>query len=137
MKYKELLSFLKKVDRLSLNDDVAVYVGGLNEFFPVTEIRSAEGSDVLDDGHLYFIVNSRGDYVTQVRELGQPNVRDIERTLEDAVDSTSLAEVLGMLADICLGKAEHLESNWQDRASARVWERAAKVLNDAVNKVDV
>ncbi len=60
--------------------------------------------------------------------------KDAEYILEDIVDKYSLSEVLGMLADICDGKGEHLESNWQDRVSAKFWYKASKVCAAAADK---
>ena len=41
--------------------------------------------------------------------------------LEAMVDHAGMANVLYALAHICQAKAEHLEVNWQDRASAYLW----------------
>lgn len=57
--------------------------------------------------------------------------------LEAMVDATSLADVLAALATIACGKAEHLRSNWQDKVSARVWNRAAGKIDRAVAQVEV
>jgi hypothetical protein len=56
--------------------------------------------------------------------------------LEGLVDRTSLAEVLFALGEICFGKAEHLETNWQDRNAAKAWERAGKRLDSVTVAVD-
>jgi hypothetical protein len=54
--------------------------------------------------------------------------RDDITELELMVDKHSLGGVLQMLAEICNEKASHLESNWQDRETAKVWQRdAAKI----------
>ena len=47
-------------------------------------------------------------------------------TLEGLIDSSSLEHVLNCLSEIAWGKAEHLDSNWQDRNAARAWERAGE-----------
>lgn len=49
--------------------------------------------------------------------------------VETLVDENSLADVLLALARMCNEKAEHLESNWQDEITARVWDRAARKLD--------
>ena len=49
--------------------------------------------------------------------------------IEPIVDSSSLADVLFALARMCNEKAEHLESNWQDAITARVWDRAARKID--------
>lgn len=45
--------------------------------------------------------------------------------LEEIIDAHGLAWTLQALADMCGDKAEHLRANWQDAASARIWDRAA------------
>ena len=49
-------------------------------------------------------------------------------TLEQFVDSSSLATVLDALSTIAFEKAEHIHTNWQDRALARAWESAGQKL---------
>lgn len=55
--------------------------------------------------------------------------------LEALVDRCGLDKVVTALAEICWGKAEHLRSNWQDRATARLWDQAGKRLDSAATKV--
>lgn len=52
----------------------------------------------------------------------------IGRNLESLIDSNGLASVVEALAEICYGKAAHLEENWQDKATAKDWERAGGQL---------
>jgi hypothetical protein len=52
-------------------------------------------------------------------------------TLEALVDKHGMTLVLSGLREICRLKAEHLESNWQDAVSAKVWERVGKAVNKA------
>lgn len=64
--------------------------------------------------------------VTQLQGL------DME-ALEGMVDRHGVAGVLHMLAEVCSEKATHLESNWQDRTTAKLWDtvgnRATKLAN--------
>lgn len=46
--------------------------------------------------------------------------------LEQLIDQTSLANVLGAIADICGEKCEHLLANWMDEAAASAWRQAAE-----------
>ena len=55
--------------------------------------------------------------------------------LEKMVDETSLADVLESLAELCVLKAEHLESNWQDRRSASVWTKDARRIETVLANV--
>lgn len=50
-------------------------------------------------------------------------------SLESMIDSDDLPSVLNAISEICDGKAEHLVTNWQDPASARLWSRAGKVID--------
>lgn len=49
--------------------------------------------------------------------------------LEGLIDRYGLASVISALAEICDGKADHIETNWQDRVTARPWRRAARALS--------
>jgi len=60
---------------------------------------------------------------------------DSSTILEGLVDAHDLDGVIEALADVCFAKADHLRSNWQDDATARTWERAAKTLLKAASKL--
>lgn len=51
-----------------------------------------------------------------------------EATLEGIIDSIGLQRTVELMSEICSGKAEHVRTNWQDRALARTWERASTYL---------
>lgn len=55
----------------------------------------------------------------------------IQETLEGIVDRYSMSDVLDALALVCIDKGEHLRSNWQDKASARVWDRIGVSIQKA------
>ena len=61
----------------------------------------------------------------------------LENQLKALIDEHGLHAVIGSLVIVCNQKASHLESNWQDRATARVWTNAAKVLDTASFKSSV
>ncbi|MEA5598760.1 hypothetical protein [Rivularia sp. UHCC 0363] len=46
--------------------------------------------------------------------------------LEALIDKLTLSTVLEMLERICHKKAENLREHWQDEASAKLWEKAAR-----------
>jgi len=46
---------------------------------------------------------------------------DETHALERILDKAGLQAVLEVLSEICGAKAEHVESNWQDKALARRW----------------
>jgi hypothetical protein len=55
--------------------------------------------------------------------------------LEQMVDMTSVAAVLESLATICHEKADHLREAWQDRGSARTWDKDGKRIQALSAKV--
>ena len=61
----------------------------------------------------------------------------LETTLEGLIDQHTLQAVLEAVEQVCHGKAEHLRANWQDEASARHWDRAAKEIGRASGNIDV
>jgi hypothetical protein len=57
---------------------------------------------------------------------------DPATVLERLVDTHSIRFVICTLEMMCEMKAEHLETNWQDPASARAWRKLARKLAPAV-----
>ena len=45
--------------------------------------------------------------------------------LEQLLDRNSLTGLLDALSEVCSEKQEHVATNWQDRALARIWGTAA------------
>jgi hypothetical protein len=72
-----------------------------------------------------------------IRRRGIMLTNDEKTELEMLIDRHSLADVLMALAHIAREKEEHITINWQDRATAKPWDRAAKVLDKAMVAVDV
>lgn len=65
-------------------------------------------------------------------ETGCPNEQaELERTIEEYIDKHGMTHVLTMLANICYEKAEHVQTNWQDRTMASAWRRGAKRIDKA------
>jgi hypothetical protein len=60
--------------------------------------------------------------------------QEAEYVLEGIVDAFGLQNVLNGLACICSGKADHIESNWQDHRLAKRWERAAVHIMNAADQ---
>ena len=48
--------------------------------------------------------------------------------LEELIDELTLATILEMLERICHKKAEYLRTHWQDETSAKMWEKAARQI---------
>lgn len=53
-------------------------------------------------------------------------------TLERLIDSSTLANVVDALTTICYEKAEHIETKWQDRATAQLWTKAGRSIEKAI-----
>lgn len=51
--------------------------------------------------------------------------------LEALIDATNVGAVLMALSELCGDKAEHIRSNWQDGATARLWDTAAGAIGCA------
>ncbi|BAY20214.1 hypothetical protein NIES21_60840 (plasmid) [Anabaenopsis circularis NIES-21] len=49
-------------------------------------------------------------------------------SLESFIDQLTLAAVLEMLERICHKKAENLRTHWQDENSAKLWDKAARQI---------
>jgi hypothetical protein len=56
--------------------------------------------------------------------------REYMEVLESFIDKLTLAAVLEMLERICHKKAENLRNNWDDEASAKLWEKAARQIEN-------
>lgn len=63
--------------------------------------------------------------------MRDPITHDVEDQLERLVDRHGLAAVLDSIQELCLAKAIHLRSAWQDEQSASVWEVERKRLERA------
>lgn len=48
--------------------------------------------------------------------------------VEDIVDKTSIRYVIDLLAEIAFAKADHVETNWQDRELSNLWRRIGRQL---------
>lgn len=66
--------------------------------------------------------------------MDKPN---ITAELERLVDATSLLDVLTGLELVCGEKAEHIRQNWQDKATARPWDKASRALAGLARETDI
>jgi len=48
--------------------------------------------------------------------------------LEALINKLTLSAILEMLERICHKKAENLRTHWQDETSAKLWEKAARQI---------
>lgn len=56
---------------------------------------------------------------------------EFRQAAEEYIDSSSLANAIGELAEICRLKSQHIQENWQDRRNAADWFEAAIHLDIA------
>ncbi|MFH7023830.1 MAG: hypothetical protein ACHBN1_00020 [Heteroscytonema crispum UTEX LB 1556] len=54
--------------------------------------------------------------------------KEYMNALEAFVDQLTLATVLEMLERICHKKAENLRNDWNDEISAKLWDKAARQI---------
>ena len=66
-----------------------------------------------------------------------PIVLKNQAVLEAMIDAGTLAGVLEDLAEICAGKASHIQENWQDCRTAWPWVSAARSLGKLSGKVRI
>ncbi len=50
--------------------------------------------------------------------------------LEGLIDRLTLSAILELLERICHKKAENMRNNWKDEASAKLWEKAARQIEN-------
>jgi hypothetical protein len=55
--------------------------------------------------------------------------------IEDIIDDIGIVGVIKSISSVCYEKAEHLESNWQDKESAKNWIKIAKIFDSLENKI--
>lgn len=55
--------------------------------------------------------------------------------LEHGIDRNGLVNVLKSMALICEKKSSHIMENWQDRALAGEWDRAANLIEQVSDKI--
>jgi ribonuclease D len=54
------------------------------------------------------------------------NHKEIKNEIESALDRIGATDFANLLCDVALEKAEHVQTNWQDRDLSRAWKRYAK-----------
>lgn len=55
-------------------------------------------------------------------------VQEFKQAAEEYIDSSTVANALDALGEICLAKAEHIRVNWQDEQTAKVWEQQGRAI---------
>ena len=68
-------------------------------------------------------------------DLANINTEDMQLFAETAIDQNGLYNLLSEIREVCLMKAEHIRTNWQDEPLALQWDHVATVLEDAEREV--
>ena len=64
----------------------------------------------------------------------RPNLTE---ELEKLIDASSLLDVLTGLELVCAEKAEHIRANWQDKLTARPWDKASRSFGKLARETDI
>ncbi len=59
-----------------------------------------------------------------------------QEIIEKLIDQSSFAETLELLREVAILKQTHLLENWQDKTTASIWARYAKVIDSALVQID-
>ncbi|MBK1988560.1 hypothetical protein A0J48_013605 [Sphaerospermopsis aphanizomenoides BCCUSP55] len=57
-------------------------------------------------------------------------MKELMNALEELVDKVTLGAILELLERICHKKAENLRTHWQDEETAKLWDKAAKQIEN-------
>ena len=57
--------------------------------------------------------------------------------LESLIDSATLFDVTIALALVCAEKAEHIETTWQDKATAKPWIKSEREITKAARTIAI
>lgn len=70
----------------------------------------------------------------------EPKIKGVTQlesvNMEQLIDRVGLHRVVCLLETICQEKAQHIESNWQDRHSANRYRKVAKNLEMCAERID-
>lgn len=61
----------------------------------------------------------------------------LESRLEEMIDETNLSLVLETIASVCYAKADHVQTNWQDKSLAMEWEEAGDRVISVAMRITV
>ena len=62
---------------------------------------------------------------------------ELAKMIDDEIGERpeSLLDIFDAVAEACRGTADHLVTNWQDPSSAKYWERNARIVENAKQKI--
>lgn len=61
---------------------------------------------------------------------------EAEYSLEEIIDAIGLKETFQAMAKICLEKADHIRSSYDDKTLAKSWEHDSKVIDKIILKIN-
>lgn len=61
--------------------------------------------------------------------------KPLNEALEALIDKYGMSQLLFGLAQVCQEKADHVETNWQDKTTARAWHSDAVAVENLAAKV--
>lgn len=64
-------------------------------------------------------------------------LQQLQDEIEQHIDRNSLSGIMDIIATICREKADHLQVNWGNRESAKVWAKAARQIEKAASGIDI
>jgi hypothetical protein len=70
--------------------------------------------------------------LSDLETLDISNATDI---LERLIDRHGLTHIVTGLSLICVEKAEHIRTNWQDRTTAKAWDADGRTLDKAARLI--
>lgn len=112
------------------------YSGGKKAAFEYAS--KGKGFDTFDKESSGRTKNMRKNPRRRTRKTTRKNPPPVDalELLEEMIDKSSVKRVVGLVAEVCELKAQHIRENWQDMGLARAWEHDAKALiNFAFSKL--
>jgi hypothetical protein len=67
----------------------------------------------------------------------EEDMNECQKELEALIDKHGLRLVAESVVEVCWAKAEHLAVNWQDTASAKIWQRIAMKIGNRVHNANL
>lgn len=62
-------------------------------------------------------------------------MQNLKDKLESLIDSNSVATVLEAMSQICYEKSLHIQENWQDKSTAKHWDKAGNDISKLQDKI--
>lgn len=73
MNYRELAEYILAQPEDVQNQDVTVFVPGVDEYYPTAIVYTDDSCDVLDDGHMVITLAYTDDWAEAAHRQNNPN----------------------------------------------------------------